>query len=127
MTPSKPVRTSKKATVVPSSMARPEAAPPDYQTPKFPSLNVQTLYDSTERKEYTLFYIYDVWRFTLIWTLIIYALFHLGAVFVTVFTHGWKKNAWRYLWAVPVVYLVMAGVEAVVAGSLVGVMYVVFL
>ncbi|KAF4957402.1 hypothetical protein FGADI_3138 [Fusarium gaditjirri] len=36
------------------------------------------------------------------------------------FTHGWKKSPWRYLWAAPVIYLVIAGLEAVMAGSIVG-------
>jgi hypothetical protein len=36
------------------------------------------------------------------------------------FNHGWKKSSWKYLWAVPIIYLVMAGLEAVLAGSIVG-------
>ncbi|KAI6767093.1 hypothetical protein HG531_011453 [Fusarium graminearum] len=101
-------------------MVLPNTPPEGYQTPRFPSLNVQTLYDQTTDKRYTLYYILDVWRFTLLWTLIIYALFHLGAVLTAMFTHGWKKSSWRYLWAVPVIYLVVAGLEAVMAGSIVG-------
>jgi hypothetical protein len=31
---------------------------------------------------------------------------------------------WKYLWLVPIGYVVVAGVEALVAGSIVGVMYV---
>ncbi|KAJ9425563.1 hypothetical protein QL093DRAFT_2247073 [Fusarium oxysporum] len=85
-------------------MALPNTPPPDYQTPRFPSLNVQTLYDTTADKQFTLYYVLDVWRFTLLWTLIIYACFHMG----------------QYLWAVPVIYLVIAGLEAVMAGSIVG-------
>ena len=107
-------------------MARPEQAPPDYETPKFPSLNVHTLYDSTERKEYTLFYIRDVWRFTVIWTLIVYALFHLGAVMIALFTHGSKKKSWKLLWITPIVYLSVAALEALLSGSIVGLVYVSF-
>lgn len=103
-------------------MSHPNTPPDSYETPRFPSLNIQTLYDTTDNKRYTLYYILDVWRFTLTWTLIIYALFHLGAVLIAMFTHGWKKSSWKYLWAVPVVYLVMAGLEAVLAGSIVGLM-----
>lgn len=103
-----------------SQMALPNVPPATYSTPRFPSLNVQTLYDTTADKRYTLYYVLDVWRFTLMWTLVIYALFHMGAVLVAMFTHGWKKSSWKYLWAVPVVYLVMAGLEAVMAGSIVG-------
>lgn len=101
-------------------MALPNTPPEGYDTPRFPSLNVKTLYDQTADKQYTLYYVLDVWRFTLLWTLIIYACFHLAAVMIAMFTHGWKKSSWRYLWAVPVIYLVIAGLEAVMAGSIVG-------
>lgn len=104
--------------------SRPNQPPEGYQTPKFPSLNVHTLYDSTPNRTYTLFYIEDVWRFTLTWTLVLYALFHLGAVLVAFFTHGWKRSSWKYLWAIPVLYLVMAGFEALLAGSIIGLVYV---
>lgn len=101
-------------------MPRPHEPPADYETPPFPSLYVRALYDPTPNKRYSLFHISDVWRFTVLWTLIIYALFHLGAVLIAVSTHGWKKSSWKYLWAVPVVYLVVAGIEAILAGSIVG-------
>lgn len=105
-------------------MALPNTPPDDYQTPRFPSLNVQTLYDTTSDKQYTLYYVLDVWWFTLLWTLIIYEVFHLGAVLVALFTHGLKKSSWRYLWALPVIYLVVAGLQAVMAGSIVGLVLV---
>lgn len=101
-------------------MSFPNSPPASYRTPRFPSLNAKTLYDTTDDKRYTLYYVLDVWRFTLVWTLILYALFHLGAVMIAFFTHGWKKSSWKYLWAVPVVYLVMAGFEAVLSGTVVG-------
>ncbi|KAL6356095.1 hypothetical protein LRP88_09683 [Fusarium phalaenopsidis] len=101
-------------------MALPNEPPKDYQTPGFPSLNIQTLYDTTSDKRYTLYYVLDVWRFTLLWTIIIYACFHLAAVLIAMFNHGWKKSSWKYLWAVPIIYLVIAGLEAVLAGSIVG-------
>ncbi|POR35638.1 Uncharacterized protein TPAR_04150 [Tolypocladium paradoxum] len=101
-------------------MPFPNDPPPNYHTPRFPSLHLRILSDPTPQRMYTLFYIKDVWRFTLIWTLITFAVFHLGAVLVALFTHGWKKSSWKYLWAVPVVYLVTAGLEALLAGSIVG-------
>ena len=101
-------------------MVFPNEPPDAYQTPRFPSLNVKTLYDTTADKRYTLYYILDVWRFTLTWTLILYALFHMGAVLIAMFTHNWKKSSWKFMWAVPVIYLTMAGLEAVIAGSIVG-------
>ena len=105
-------------------MALPNTPPESYQTPRFPSLNVQTLYDTTSNKQYTLYYVIDVWWFTLLWTLILYAIFHMGAVLVAFFTHGWKKSSWRYLWALPVIYLIVAGLQAVMAGSIVGLVLV---
>ncbi|KAF5003528.1 hypothetical protein FDECE_9915 [Fusarium decemcellulare] len=102
------------------TMAFPNDPPEDYRTPRFPSLNVQTLYDLSADKRYTLYYVLDVWRFTLLWTIIIYACFHLAAVLIAMFNHGWKKSSWKFLWAVPVVYLLLAGLEAVLAGSIVG-------
>lgn len=105
-------------------MSYPNDPPPGYRTPQFPSLNVRTLFDLTPQRLYTLYYISDIWRFTLIWTLITYAVFHIGAMLVALFTHGWKKSSWKYLWAAPVVYLVIAGLEALLAGSLVGLMWV---
>lgn len=95
--------------------------PANYQTPRFPSLNVQTVYDTSPDRHYTLYHIKDVWRFTVIWTLVVYALFHLAAVIIAVLTHGWRISSWKYLWAIPVVYLVIAGLEAILAGSIVGV------
>jgi hypothetical protein len=95
--------------------------PPGYRPPRFPSLNVKTLADRTPEREHTLYYISDVVRFTILWTLIIYGVFHLGAVFVAMTVHSWTKSSWRLLWVVPIVYLLTAGLEGVFAGSLVGV------
>ena len=100
--------------------------PPNYTTPPFPSLNVRNLTDQTENKIYTLYYVPDVWRFTVIWTLIVYALFHLGAVMIALFTHGSKKKSWKLLWITPIVYLSVAALEALLSGSIVGLVYVSF-
>lgn len=100
----------------------PESPPKGYHTPPFPSLNVKTLYDTTPEKIYTLYHVQDVWRFTVLWTLIVYALFHLGAGLIAFITHGPNHSTWKYLWAVPVVYLSIAGVEALLSGSVTGLM-----
>lgn len=107
-------------------MPSPNNAPEGYRTPRFPSLNIHELKDTTPDKHFTLFYISDVWYFTVIWTLVMYWSFHMGAVLIAFFTHGWNKSSWKYLWAVPVVYMVMAGLEALLAGSIVGLMWVLF-
>lgn len=39
---------------------------------------------------------------------------------------GRKKSNWKYLWTVPLLYAFVAGVEAIMAGSVVGLMYVFF-
>lgn len=98
--------------------------PPNYKTPPFPSLNVHTLSDETDNKIYTLYHIGDIWRFTAVWTAIVYAVFHIGAVMVALMTHGFKRRSWKLLWLAPIVYLSVAGVEAVLSGSIVGLMYV---
>ncbi|KAK0630669.1 hypothetical protein B0T17DRAFT_590112 [Bombardia bombarda] len=91
-------------------------APAGYTTPPFPSLRwviqdpVWSLYD-----------LRDIWRFTLLWTLIIYGLFHLGAAGIALLMQvGKRKSNWKYLWMVPLVYAFIAGVEAVMAGTVVG-------
>lgn len=97
--------------------------PTNYHSPPFPSLNVNTLQDRTPNRTYTLYRITDVWKFTVLWTLITYIFFHLGAVLVAVFSHGLNKGSWRFLWAVPIIYLLIAGIEAIIAGSIVGLVY----
>lgn len=37
---------------------------------------------------------------------------------------GKHKPAWKYLWAVPAMYAIVAGLEALFAGSIVGVLSV---
>lgn len=105
-------------------MAYSNEPPAGYLPPRFPSLNIKTLIDPTPEKRYTLYHIYDAWRFTVIWTLVVYALFHLGVVLITMFTHGWKKSSRKYLWVTPIVYLFVAGLEAILSGSIVGLMLV---
>lgn len=55
-----------------------------------------------------------------------YALFHLGAVMIALFTHGARKKSWKLLWVTPIVYLTVAGLEAILSGSVVGLVYVLF-
>ena len=89
--------------------------PINYQTPSFPSL-----YDPlpSHRKEaYYLYYTTDIWRFTLYWTLIFYAVTHLTVASCAVLTHS--RN-WSVIWLVPLVYSVVAGLEGLLAGSIVG-------
>lgn len=64
-----------------------------------------------------------MWRFILLWTMIIYALFHLGAAGIALAMQvGKRRSNWKFLWMVPIFYLVVAGLEALFAGSIVGLM-----
>jgi len=57
--------------------------------------------------------------------LILFGLFHLGAAGIALLMQAGKRRSnWKYLWLVPLVYSLIAGVEAVMAGSVVGLMSV---
>lgn len=91
------------------------AAPPDYVTPAFPSL-----YWPIPLKKSKPYYLYDptdIWRFTVVWTLLFYGAVHLVVA-------GWtcviQWRNWKVIWLVPVIYVVIGGLEAIVAGSVVG-------
>lgn len=107
-------------------MPYPNTPPPGYRSPPFPSLNVRTVADPTQDRAYTLYYLGDVWKFTVIWTLIAYALFHCGALLVAAAMRSPRKPplSWRFVCLVPLVCLVTAGLEALLAGSVVGLMSV---
>ncbi|KAK2070386.1 hypothetical protein P8C59_004881 [Phyllachora maydis] len=63
----------------------------------------------------------EMWRFTLLWTLAIYAIFHLSAASIAIIMHTGKTTSdWKYLCMVPLVYTFVAGVEALIAGSVTG-------
>jgi hypothetical protein len=92
--------------------------PAHYTAPRFPSLYWPPL-DFT----YTLVYIGDIWRFTFLWTIIIYAIFHLGATGIALAMQvGKTRSNWKYMWVVPIVYGLVAGFQAMFAGTFVGLM-----
>ncbi|RDA92827.1 hypothetical protein CP533_2868 [Ophiocordyceps camponoti-saundersi (nom. inval.)] len=103
-------------------MPYPNDPPPGYRTPPFPSLGLPILGDHTPDKRHTLFTVGASWRFTLLWTLVTYAVVHVAVVLIAFFTHGWKRSSWKYTWPFPIIYLIVAGIEAVFAGSVVGLM-----
>ena len=91
--------------------------PYGYETPPFPSL-----YLFVPGKAYNpqfLYHIEDVWRFTLFWTIIVYECCHLAAS-ACAFAVQWRS--WKLMWIVPFVYMIVAGLEAVLAGTIVGLM-----
>ena len=84
-------------------------------TPNFPSLYWPFTTAENEKP-----YLYDarpMWRFTLYWTIIFVGGVHLGAALWACATH---YQNWKVIWVVPVVYLFVGGIEAAVAGNLVG-------
>ncbi|KAJ5365123.1 hypothetical protein N7517_008009 [Penicillium concentricum] len=90
--------------------------PINYEVPSFPSL-----YDplpAHHHQAYYLYYTKDIWRFTLFWTLLFYAATHLTVSGCAVLTHF--RN-WNVIWIVPLVYSIIAGLEGLLAGSIVGV------
>ncbi|KAF5871475.1 uncharacterized protein Bfra_007993 [Botrytis fragariae] len=94
-------------------------APLDYSTPPFPSL-YWPLHAKPGVPNY-LYYAHDIWRFTLLWTLIMYGITHIAAAACAVVMQSGKgKNAWQYAWIIPLVYALVGGITALLAGSLVG-------
>ncbi|KAI9853019.1 MAG: hypothetical protein M1838_002798 [Thelocarpon superellum] len=95
-------------------------APIGYTTPPFPSLYYLSIQInptfSPDVAKY-LYYSSDIWRFTLLWTLIVYGAFHLAAGAYAV-AMLWKS--WKFVWVVPIIYAFVAGIEALLAGSVVG-------
>ncbi|KAI0480243.1 hypothetical protein GGR56DRAFT_261347 [Xylariaceae sp. FL0804] len=90
------------------------SAPPGYQSPRFPSL-------CWPPRHCVLYSVWESWRYTLLWTLILYALFHLSASAIALSVQvGKKRLLWTYMSAIPLVYAFVAGLEALIAGSIVG-------
>lgn len=107
--------------------------PADYTRPSFPSL-YWPINPSPGESQF-LYYQSDIWRFTLYWTLLTYAAVHLSAslwavlmqlrsALTTKTTPLGAPNKIRqtlvWVWVIPVVYLLVAGIEGVFAGSVVG-------
>lgn len=93
--------------------------PVGYKTPRFPSL-YSPIKAALDEPQY-LYHSQDIWRFTFFWTIIIFEGFHLAVSGYAVIVQ-WKN--WRTMWMVPLVYMFLAGVEAALAGSVIGLMYV---
>jgi hypothetical protein len=107
--------------------------PLGYTRPSFPSL-YWPINPSPGDSRY-LYYQSDIWRFTLYWTLLTYAGVHLSASLWAVLMQLRSALATKtrplgepnkvrqtlvWVWMVPGVYLLVAGIEAVFAGSVVG-------
>ncbi|KAI5779713.1 hypothetical protein EDC01DRAFT_669520 [Geopyxis carbonaria] len=87
--------------------------PVNYVVPPFPSL-----YWPVEPSEQQAKYLYagsDIWRFTLYWTLLVFAAFHLTSGFYAFFMHR-SKTALGF----PLIFAIIGGIEAAISGSVVG-------
>jgi hypothetical protein len=89
--------------------------PPDYVTPPFPSLYWPLPINGGQ--ENYLYRSIDIWRFTVIWTLVFYGAVHISASSYAVAVQ-WKN--WKVIWIAPLVYAVIGGIIAFIAGSVVG-------
>ncbi|PGH36158.1 hypothetical protein GX50_01013 [[Emmonsia] crescens] len=96
-------------------MSYSQTVPVNYETPPFPSLYV-SLGFYQDGAQY-LYYTSDIWRFTLFWTLLFYIGAHLSAALWAVVMQ-WR--CWKVVWAVPLVYTLVAGLEGLLAGSVTG-------
>lgn len=93
-------------------------APDDYKIPPFPGLySFQTGFTEPSY----LYHSRDIWRFTLFWTIIIFEGFYLAASTYAVVVQ-WRN--WKMMWIVLLLYMFVAGIQAALAGSVVGLMYV---
>lgn len=91
------------------------AIPIDYVVPSFPSLYFPI--GSPEFKSALLFYPYDIWKFTLYWTFIFFASFHLCASIWASIMH--RKSLMDSIYII-LFYLIFSGIQALISGSLVG-------
>ncbi|KAK9237441.1 hypothetical protein V1525DRAFT_377268 [Lipomyces kononenkoae] len=87
--------------------------PYGYQTPSFPSLRWPT--GPQMQTKYYLYYRYDIWMFTLFWTLILYGAAHLAAgVWAALMNRRFKAGL------IIAVYLFVGLIEAFVSASIIG-------
>ncbi|KAI5208743.1 hypothetical protein E4T38_02777 [Aureobasidium subglaciale] len=92
-----------------------DTPPLSYSTPPFPSLywpfpvgGTQTLY---------LYHSHDIWRFTLLWTIIDVVGIHLIAA---AFAMAIQWRNWKLIWIAPIVFASIGAIEALIAGNVVG-------
>ena len=73
------------------------------------------------RKSIYLYNPDDIWRFTMLWTVMLFGAIHFAAAAWACVVQ-WRN--WKLIWITPVVYLIIGGLEGFVAGSVVGGLYV---
>lgn len=99
-------------------LSPPSSAPPGYITPPFPSLYWPfPLQDGYSVNAYYLYHSTDVWRFSVIWTLLFFGATHIAASGYAVVV---QRHSWKFIWIVPLIYIVLSGIQAFLAGSIGG-------
>ncbi|RKF83127.1 Uncharacterized protein GcC1_006003 [Golovinomyces cichoracearum] len=94
-------------------------APLDYKTPPWPSL-YWPLDERIGVAKY-LYFTRDIWLYTLLWTLVMFAGTHGIVAIISVVIHvGKGHRSWQYAWATFLALAIIAGIEAIMAGSVVG-------
>lgn len=95
--------------------------PLSYEEPPFPALYWPFPVNGPQCT-----YLYDaepMWRFTLYWTLIMVGGVHLVA---SAYACAIQYRNWKLIWIAPLVYAVLGTVEALIAGNVVGGLYVAY-
>lgn len=64
-----------------------------------------------------LYRVKDVWLFTLFWTLIVFEGCHLAA---SGYAFAVQSRNWKIMLGISLLYAILAGIEALMAGSVVG-------
>ncbi|KAF1961711.1 hypothetical protein CC80DRAFT_488147 [Byssothecium circinans] len=91
------------------------SAPQGYVTPEFPSLYWPSPIRGSQHVY--LYYPNDVWRFTILWTVIFFSVIHFAAA-AWASVVQWRN--WRLIWITPVIYVGIGSIEGFIAGSAVG-------
>lgn len=92
-----------------------DQAPQGYEPLPFPSLYWPFPVQGPQTR-----YIYDaheIWKFSLYWTLICVGGVHLVAAAYAV---AMQYRNWKVIWVIAVMYLVIGGIEGLIAGNVVG-------
>jgi len=110
------------------ALSLPSTAPLSYTVPAFPSLYWPV--NATPGQSYYLYFARDIWRFVLYWTLLTYGATHIAAAsYATLIQLAQNHRHKHRLSALEKVkvgvtiwgtYLVIGGIEALFAGSVVG-------
>lgn len=96
--------------------------PPDYITPAWPSLYWPfPVVNGLSQNAYYLYKTTDIWRFTVVWTLLFFGVLHLATSSYAVFTlFGSNSRNWKIVWVVWLIYAIIAAIEGLLAGSITG-------